>query len=561
MTSPAPKAAIEDFGEKITGARKDLAKEFAARHLGDLSDDELSSMQFAKIFPKPDWQKLVDGGADPLAVASVRAMRESIPRRPGASRSYRLKGWVKQVRMLREFSLRVLDGSIPANFLETAPNADELASVRFSAGLYAGLGHSADLSGLTLHRNEWSQQWSVSTTEKNLRAYNLVTGFRDLLDRHQLREGSVPDLVDLAIAHMKDALCPSDAPSVQATTSSRKSPRFGVFSRRSGGAYMVGCKLPRGGFLELRSFGTVAEAYDFLKAPGNAALLEEEFQALRAPRSERNPGNRFRKGPAVREPGASVTPEQFMSTFNLRGVQFGNYVEQSARQASLDQAYDALVDLSSVTGAVSPASLSLEGELALAFGARGTGGINAASAHYEPSQIVMNLTKRAGPGSLAHEWFHGLDNAIARRAGKRLSFATDSGYGVSDPLSKAFSQAVTEIIKSTNVGERSVKADRFKSKPYWSSKLEIAARAFESFVIDALEQRGVVNDYLSNVASAAVWGDPESYPYPTPEEMPVIRAVFTGLLNKVSEHMPEQWKGVTPPPAPGPQVRSSTVRP
>jgi hypothetical protein len=56
----------------------------------------------------------------------------------------------------------------------------------------------------------------------------------------------------------------------------------------------------------------------------------------------------------------------------------------------------------------------LNGDLAIAFGARGQG-LSGAKAHYEPDYGVINLTKMKGAGSLAHEWFHSLDHFLARQ--------------------------------------------------------------------------------------------------------------------------------------------------
>ena len=67
---------------------------------------------------------------------------------------------------------------------------------------------------------------------------------------------------------------------------------------------------------------------------------------------------------------------------------------------------------------MSPKALSLNGELAIAFGARGHGGEEAAAAHYEPGHQVINMTKIKGAGSLAHEWFHALDHYLGRQDGK-----------------------------------------------------------------------------------------------------------------------------------------------
>lgn len=106
----------------------------------------------------------------------------------------------------------------------------------------------------------------------------------------------------------------------------------------------------------------------------------------------------------------------FMEVFGFRGVEFGNWNNQQERQQLLNEAYDGLLDLADVMG-VPPRAISLDGDLALAFGARGHG-LSSARAHYEPAKAVINLTKMNGAGSLAHEWFHALDHYFGRQDGK-----------------------------------------------------------------------------------------------------------------------------------------------
>ncbi|HCP2812091.1 TPA: hypothetical protein OC281_005398, partial [Escherichia coli] len=123
---------------------------------------------------------------------------------------------------------------------------------------------------------------------------------------------------------------------------------------------------------------------------------------------QRNATNRDRTGPERRK--GDVSPKQFSDAFGFRGVQFGNYVEGPRRQADLNRAYDSLHDLAEVLN-VPTKALSLNGRLGLAFGARGKG---KAAAHYESGEVAINLTKGNGPGALAHEWFHSLDNYFGR---------------------------------------------------------------------------------------------------------------------------------------------------
>jgi hypothetical protein len=155
--------------------------------------------------------------------------------------------------------------------------------------------------------------------------------------------------------------------------------------------------------------------------------------------------------------GSDVTTEQFREAFGFRGEQFGASMPQGERQSNLNQAYDALMDLAGVIG-VPPKALSLNGELGLAFGARGHGGIHPAAAHYErdttgevtPNRVVINLTRRNGAGSLAHEFWHALDNYFARMRGEKSGMLTDKPYeltnkGVRPEMIEAFKQLKNTI--------------------------------------------------------------------------------------------------------------------
>ena len=118
-------------------------------------------------------------------------------------------------------------------------------------------------------------------------------------------------------------------------------------------------------------------------------------------------GGRPRKG--------DVTPQDFQEAFGFRGGEFGNWQSGKDGQTALNHAYEALHDLADAIG-WDPRAVTLNGDLAIAFGARGTGGKDAARAHYEPGARVINLTKMRGAGTLAHEFAHALDNYFARQA-------------------------------------------------------------------------------------------------------------------------------------------------
>lgn len=133
------------------------------------------------------------------------------------------------------------------------------------------------------------------------------------------------------------------------------------------------------------------------------------------------PPSRQRRGEDRRD--RDVRDSDFSEVFGFRGVEFGNWNNQTERQELLNDAYDGLLDLADVLG-IPPRAISLGGELALAFGARGHG-LSGARAHYEPTRPVINLTKENGAGSLAHEWMHALDHYLWRRGNPAVSWKTN----------------------------------------------------------------------------------------------------------------------------------------
>ena len=196
------------------------------------------------------------------------------------------------------------------------------------------------------------------------------------------------------------------------------------------------------------------------------------------------PENTVRKGLDRRKGDAKDA--DFIRVFGFRGVEFGNWNNQAERQELLNDAFDGLMDLAEILN-IPPAAISLNGELALAFGARGQG-LSGAKAHYEPERAVINLTKLNGAGSLAHEWWHALDHYFGRQDGKSPSewvtnadgsrslkiakhfedMSVTSGFSyksnVREDVQEAYKQLVQTIFrKSENYIEDTVKVESFVS--------------------------------------------------------------------------------------------------
>ena len=527
--APAPRstARIEDFGEELQGARKMLYAEAYGDSMAQAKELDTKAHPLSKTWPEPDYQKLLEGGAALEAVSLVRALREAVPTKPQSS--WKLKGWSAQVETLRGFAEDVLVGQQEPSAVRIKLNREGMPrGIADKVALYEAMGHERSLKGLNVSVGRYSMYdrveynpprtiWSVSREAKGSAFGNWP------------RELAKGDTREEAIAAFKrrsdELLAEQQAPTRGAT--------FEIYGKRAGGAreFYIGKKIGRN-VAELKAgFADIKAARQYLA--DNQTELEGLLEKYKAVPPVRSTTNSPRIGEDYRK-GADVTPEQFQDAFGFRGVQFGNYVEGGRRQQDLNQAYDALMDLAAVLG-VPPRALSLGGRLGLAFGARGTGGTDAAAAHYERGNVVINLTKREGAGSLAHEWWHGLDNYFSRQRGDGNGYMTvdsQSGQGVREEMRAAF-QEVNRAINQTRMQERSRKLDDRKTKDYWTTKPEMSARAFESYVIAKLQDQNAGNDYLANVLPASAFALEGGYPYPTAGELPQIRAAFDSFFQTV----------------------------
>ena len=459
LTLPATPQKLEDFGAKIAGARKDL------HHAAAASNHPTETL--ATLFPEADYQAAVAAGITVETLAAVKAIRDSLPGKP--TLHYRLKGWHYQVAQAREACAALLAGTATGQeVLRCWPGA----ALR-SFALYLQLGYPLFLS---------ARGWRVATGTIAHKPATFAV-FRDKLVASA--EGRGEEAETEMVNYIREQIqCGQAKPSLLIA--------FSVFTNRQTGAICIGRKAG-GEVIPLKTgFTTVAAAFDYLQT--NRAELEAAWSALKAPACRRET-NEARRGPARR--AGDATPEDFLQKFGFRGVQFGNWVEADRRRRDLNDAHDALMDLAAALG-LPVAALGFGGRLGLAFGARGKG---KAMAHYEPTHTVINLTKTNGPGCLAHEWFHSLDNLSQTKPG---GHATVNSAGAFRDLAR--------VLSTGTFATRSRSLDAVRGKRYYGKIEELAARAFEKYVTDRLAAAGAANDYLANLAL-------DSAAYPTAEEM------------------------------------------
>lgn len=112
-----------------------------------------------------------------------------------------------------------------------------------------------------------------------------------------------------------------------------------------------------------------------------------------------------------RVPDARVNNETLMKNLGFKSVQLGNYVEDDSAKEHIRQTIGAMEDMSKMLG-VDFALINKNKGLSIAFGARGGGRF---LAHYEPTNNIINITKKRGDGSFGHEYAHFLDWTMGKR--------------------------------------------------------------------------------------------------------------------------------------------------
>ena len=449
-------ARIEDFGEKIGGARKDLYAAYCEM-VKEAVKKDAEKMPLSKLFPAPNYKKLLESGMENWKVNAVRALRDTIPRKP-KKYSWEINEWAEKMELLRDTAIDVLEDKwTQEEFTEELEKFKKLGSY-YSFGfpsefnvaekikdkmlIYEVMGHEKDCAVL-----EFDKSYSGNNEKSEI---NLI----EVHGTYRYRVLSSGGTKLEAIENYKNQDRQSEK------EPKRKNNPLKVYSWRYANYYFIGSKVGSE-YIEIESpFEKVEEAKAYMDS--HMEELEEKLEKYRNIPYERESENQPRTGKLKRE--GDVTPEQFQETFGFRGVEFGEWVENETRQEDLNKAYDALTDMAEVLNLPTRA-LSLNGSLGLAFGSRGKGGKNAPSAHYEHSKVVINLTKKKGAGSLGHEWFHSVDNYFGIKTDKAISsmltqkIPENEAYNISPEVRDAF-RMLEQVINQSGLIERCKKLDK-----------------------------------------------------------------------------------------------------
>lgn len=519
----------EDYGEKISGAKKDLWSSYKDK-LSEKISNSADEITLSKAFPEPNYESLLKSGIDKNLLATIKAIRDSIPDKPRSKYQVsRKEDWVNAIKVSRAFVNKLISGEVS---LDEFDNGIKTSSLKDKIDLYRKIGYPS-FNNVKDYSIEFSNGYYIKDgkrLDKPTSLYGLYkkTGKRT---RHLI---NTFDTKEQAIERLKQELSNID------NTPKKKDVPLSVWKwqgKKSINGWCIGKKIGTGKYVDLKTgFKTHTEAREYLNVHKNE-LVEQLYKLKEEPQT-RGLTNRDRIGKEYRE--GNVTPEQLANTFGFRGVQFGNYVEGNKRISDVNRCFDAFADLANVLN-IPEKAVSLNGELGIAFGARGNGGKNSASAHYEPNQVVINLTKKNGAGCLAHEWWHALDNYFGKM--NDSEFVTETYTKRSNNIRQEMVDAFKNISKVVreSLYERSKNVDKYRSKDYWSTTREMTARAFEKYIVAKAKEQGITNDYLANILGDSVV-DNETSTYPLKAEMDGIIKAYDNFFDKVKTK--ETDKGV-----------------
>ena len=585
------KAKIENYGEKIGGARKDMFHSVLPyADVEALSDNDLYNSPLDKVFPLPDYAKLEQDGIKREKLALIKAVRDMLPHKPTSRWEYKKNKYVKQVKEAIQVTAYVLADKVGIKNLR-----DKLDKLTKEYREY--LSEKREL------RNKLDELSAKSAAEKNTeKANSIKTEYHQLYQQYLNKkfDGDKRSLLESlqAVVPTAEYLTQTTLPlngwkfdysfsenidldgnkyykisrsgynigdletrdkqdinKVRAALDSDISKRIeDTRKRRESGKN----DLPKGITISYH-YNTSEKSsqptreYQIVSDSGkNAFVLKDGFASkelaenfLNSDAGRQELGNIWaeikdiykfkdqetsRTGEDYRN-GRDISPQELAETFGFRGIEFGNWSNQADRQKRLNETFDALNDLCKVIG-ISPRAVSLGGELAMAFGARGFGVFNA---HFETDRNVINLTKTRGAGSLAHEWLHALDNYFARRSGHKLSMATNISLSRNfdmRPELLAKWRNLVMVLQRSNLMKRS-----FKHGNYWSRIWEVAARAFERYVSDKAAAAGFENDFLVNIFPDEERSEISraTTPMPLREDMEKITPAFDEFFQTLQE--------------------------
>lgn len=479
--------AIEDFGQKIGGAKKDLWKTrgLAITDLAEMNAAEKEKyIKKDNIWPKPDYaQMLNEEGYDRTALFFIKTMRDSISPTPsfrvGDSEEERAQKQEEYIKFIHKFKEDLLK-------IKTAKDVDKMGfdylkengyveergyhSYCIPEGKETFINHKITKNiqaGSSYVKNEAMKKGFLADQPKAMKEEFLILPIGDKVTIDKAQDASGKDRITIANGWSRAYFYTSDK------TMGRDMLKDGNFVVLHQNSVLCGAQSQEAAekfvdmiinkMLEIKNEKEAEEVGD--TSNRKTKLVPKPLENI-----ERTPNDRV----------FHVQGQDFIDEFKIKGGEFGNWVNENERQQNMNFAFDSFKDIASALD-IKDEDVSLGGRLNIAFGARGHG---AALAHYEPLREVINLTRMKGAGSLGHEYFHAMDDIAGKKLGlgkmatnsKPFTMVTKpSGYQVQKPGENAFTKLVSAMQYKMAMQDSNEEIDKLKLG------LENSRRAIEKY--------------------------------------------------------------------------------
>lgn len=199
---------------------------------------------------------------------------------------------------------------------------------------------------------------------------------------------------------------------------------------------------------------------------------------------------------------------KYKKTFNLKSIEFGNWVNQGERHLLVTLNGEGLKRLAKII-AYPYRKMGFGNKLTLGIGSRGRGG--GAKAHFESWNMTINMTKTKGEGSLAHEWAHALDlvlgNGKKYASGGRSTRKTTNVNILRDKtVEGAFERLFDALYYNKDSTKTKFNETVSKWSPYWNYRTEVFARTIQAYVFYKNNEKGIRDRYVANISmKSGLW--------------------------------------------------------
>lgn len=516
-------AKVLDAGEQLIANRRNSREPLTIEEAFNMNPTlRASSVTKEKVWPKPDYAKLIEAGMKPFAARALKSYYDAIASKPRSVSDESIHTYINTLSRARDRLTAWF--SNPANIAAAAKNT--LGRIQDLSATEASLasGKAIDISTLIPNFNGseatftnaflllvWPDEMTLPSRERFRRGSSCIPevaelGGNRLFSKVQLDSKALATISkDIADgwplkrpAWQVQGIKVLSSPPVVAERVGKNDARIclSIAINERTHAYI--------GLYETMDEALSAKASlkehivldrnnrligSFESSEQAIACAEDRTKSTKASTWSPEPipvQQLQRKGPETPRHGRDVTSDSVLAVAGLRGLNFGNWVPNNERQLILNACHDSLLDLSTVLG-VESTSLGMSGRLGLAIGAQGKGG-NAAG-HFIPGIDEINSTRFSGGSILSHEYGHFLDHSLAKLisdARGNGAFATVLVNGRNDrilnqmldqhPSQRPIFEALRKVMKEISNRPLTFDEAATRSRSYESSARSRAAR-------------------------------------------------------------------------------------